>query len=207
MLHIVDHPLIKMKLNKMRDETTSSRDFRTLLDEISSLMTYEVFKDLKLYEEGEIKSPTGHVVKKLHLENNIIVTPILRAGMGMSNGVINMLPTAKIGHIGLYRDETTLQPVEYFCKMPKVSNPLVLLCDPMIATGGSAVDAISNLKSKGYNNIRMLALVGAPVGIEKIHKAHPDVDIYIASLDKELNEHGYIIPGLGDAGDRIFGTL
>lgn len=207
MLHVVNHPLITMKLNLMRDEKTNSRDFRTLLDEISSLMTYDIFKDLHLVKCGTIKTPTGCEIDKLHLEYNIIVVPILRAGMGMSNGVINMLPNARIGHIGLYRNEETLEPVEYFFKMPKVENPLVLLCDPMVATGGSAIDAISNLKSKGFNNIRFLALVGAPVGVEKIMKAHPDVDIYIAAMDEKLNDKGYILPGLGDAGDRIFGTL
>ncbi|MCI6789300.1 MAG: uracil phosphoribosyltransferase [Mollicutes bacterium] len=207
MLHVVNHPLITMKLNLMRDEKTNSKDFRTLLDEISSLMTYDIFKDLHLVKCGTIKTPTGCEIDKLHLEYNIIVVPILRAGMGMSNGVINMLPNARIGHIGLYRNEETLEPVEYFFKMPKVENPLVLLCDPMVATGGSAIDAISNLKSKGFNNIRFLALVGAPVGVEKIMKAHPDVDIYIAAMDEKLNDKGYILPGLGDAGDRIFGTL
>ncbi len=208
MLHVINHPLITMKLNKMRDENTSSKDFRTLLDEISSLMTYEVFKDLKIIEtEKEIVTPTGSHLKKLKLEYDIILAPILRAGIGMSNGVINMLPNAKIGHIGLYRNEETLEPVEYFFKMPKVSNPLVLLCDPMVATGGSAVDAITKLKEKGYKNIRLLALVGAPIGVNKILEIHPDVEIFIAAMDEKLNNKGYIIPGLGDAGDRIFGTL
>lgn len=208
MLHIVDNPLITVKLNYMRDEKTNSKDFRTLLDEISSLMTLEVFRDLKALPTGEkIKTPTGVTIDKLHLNYNIIVVPILRAGIGMSNGVINMLPTARIGHIGLYRDEKTLKPVEYFCKLPKVENPLVLVCDPMLATGGSACDAISMIKSKGYTNIRLLNLVGAPEGIKEVMKKHPDVDIYIAAQDEKLNEKGYILPGLGDAGDRIFGTL
>ncbi len=208
MLHVVNHPLITMKLNKMRDENTKSKDFRTLLDEISSLMTFEVFKDLKLKASGKkIKTPTGCEIDSLKLEYNLIIVPILRAGIGMSNGVCNMLPTARIGHIGLYRDEKTLKPVEYFCKMPKVDNPLVLVCDPMLATGGSAIDAISILKKKGYTNIRLLCLVGAPEGVKALEKAHPDVDLYLASLDEKLNEKGYILPGLGDAGDRIFGTL
>ncbi len=208
MLHIVDNPLITVKLNYMRDEKTNSKDFRTLLDEISSLMTFEVFRDLKALPIGEkIKTPTGVTIDKLHLNYNIIVVPILRAGIGMSNGVINMLPTARIGHIGLYRDEKTLKPVEYFCKLPKVENPLVLVCDPMLATGGSACDAISMIKSKGYKNIRLLNLVGAPEGIKAVMEMHPDVDIYIAAQDEKLNEKGYILPGLGDAGDRIFGTL
>ncbi len=208
MLHVVDHPLIKMKLNKMRDENTNSKDFRTLLDEISSLMTFEVFKDIELEASGrKIKTPTGCEIDKLKLKNNIVIVPILRAGIGMSNGVVNMLPTAKIGHIGLYRDEKTLKPVEYFCKMPNVENPLVLVCDPMLATGGSAIDAITMLKKRGFKNIRLLCLVGAPEGVEALEKAHSDVDLYLASLDEKLNENGYILPGLGDAGDRIFGTL
>lgn len=207
MLHIVKNPLIEVKLNKMRDENTCSKDFRTLLDEISSLMTYRVFEDLTTMKVGTIKTPTGCEIDRLRLNYDLVVVPILRAGMGMSNGVINMLPTAKIGHIGMYRNEETLKPVEYFCKLPKVDNPLILLCDPMIATGGSAADAISLLKQKGFKNIRMLALVSAPQGVEYILKEHPDVDIYTAALDEKLNESGYILPGLGDAGDRIFGTL
>ncbi len=208
MLHLVNHPLITMKLNKMRDENTNTKDFRTLLDEIASLMTYEVYKDLKVVPTGEkIKTPTGSVIDKLHLEYSLIVCPILRAGIGMSNGVISMLPTAKIGHIGLYRDEKTLKPVEYFCKLPNVENPLVLVCDPMLATGGSSSDAISILKKKGFKNIRLLCLVGAPEGVKKVLEDHPDVEIYLCALDEKLNEKGYIIPGLGDAGDRIFGTF
>ncbi len=207
MLHVVDHPLIKMKLNKMRDETTKSKDFRQLLDEISSLMTYEVFKDLKVHANGKIKTPTGCEIDSIRLDKDLIIVPILRAGIGMSNGVVNMLPNAKIGHIGLYRDEKTLKPVEYFCKLPHVKNPLVLLCDPMLATGGSACDAIAQLKSKGFKDIRLLCLVGVKQGIDKVLKEHPETEIYIAAVDDELNEHGYILPGLGDAGDRIFGTL
>lgn len=208
MLHIVDNPLIAVKLNYMRDERTNSKDFRTLLDEISSLMTLEVFRDLKAVPTGEkIKTPTGVEIDKLHLNYNIVVVPILRAGIGMSNGVINMLPTARIGHIGMYRNEETLQPVEYFCKLPKVDNPLILICDPMLATGGSAIDAIEAMKTRGYKNIRLLNLVAAPEGIKVVQEKHPDVDIYIASLDDRINEKGYILPGLGDAGDRIFGTL
>lgn len=207
MLHVVDHPLINMKLNKMRDENTKSKDFRQLLDEISSLMTYEVFKDLKVHSNGKIKTPTGCEIDKIKLDKDLVIVPILRAGIGMSNGVVNMLPNARIGHIGLYRNEETLQPVEYFCKLPHVDNPLVLLCDPMVATGGSACDAISQLKKKGYKDIRLLALVGVKEGIDKILNEHPETEIYIAAVDEELNEHGYILPGLGDAGDRIFGTL
>ena len=208
MLHVIDHPLITMKLNMMRDERTNSKDFRTLLDEISSLMTYEVFKDLKLHATGKkITTPVGATIDKLGLDYNIVIVPVLRAGLGMSKGVTDMLPTARIGHIGVYRDETTLKPVEYFCKIPKIDNPLVLVCDPMIATGGSASDAISTLKKKGYNNIRLLNLVGVRTGIDNVMKNHPDVDIYIAAIDEKLNDKGYILPGLGDAGDRIFGTF
>lgn len=208
MVKVVNNPLIQVKLNYMRDENTKSKDFRTLLDEISSLMTYEVYNDLKVVPTGEkIKTPTGCEIDKLKLEYNLIVVPILRAGIGMSNGVISMLPTAKIGHIGLYRNEETLEPVEYFCKLPVVDNPLVLVCDPMVATGGSSIDAITMIKKRGYKNIRLLALVGAPEGVKKVQEAHPDVDIYLAALDEKLNEKGYILPGLGDAGDRIFGTL
>lgn len=208
MLHVVNHPLITMKLNFMRDVNTTSKDFRTLLDEISSLMTYEVFKDLKLKPtDKKITTPTGAVIDKMDIDEDIVIVPILRAGIGMSNGVVNMLPTAKIGHIGLYRDEKTLQPVEYFCKMPKVPNPLVVLCDPMLATGGSACDAIKILHKKGFNNIRLLCLVGAPEGIKKVTTEYPEVELYLAAVDDRLNEKGYILPGLGDAGDRIFGTL
>ncbi len=208
MLHIVNHPLITMKLNKMRDKDTSSKDFRTLLDEISSLMTFEVFKDLKLHPTGKkYHTPLGQEIDKLDIDYNIVIAPILRAGIGMSNGVVNMLPTARIGHIGLYRNEKTLEPVEYFCKLPKVENPLLLICDPMLATGGSATDAINIVKKKGFKNIRLLCLVGCKEGVDKVLLNHPDVDIYVAALDEKLNDKGYILPGLGDAGDRIFGTL
>ncbi len=207
MLHVVKHPLIEMKLNMMRDERTKSKDFRQLLDEISSLMTYEVFKDLKVHANGKIKTPTGCEIDSIRLDKDLVIVPILRAGIGMSNGVVNMLPNAKIGHIGLYRDEKTLKPVEYFCKLPHVKNPLVLLCDPMVATGGSASDAISQLEKRGYKDIRLLCLVGVKEGLDKILKEHPNTEIYIASVDEKLNDKGYILPGLGDAGDRIFGTL
>lgn len=207
MLHVVKHPLIEMKLNMMRDERTKSKDFRQLLDEISSLMTYEVFKDLKVHVNGKIKTPTGCEIDSIRLDKDLVIVPILRAGIGMSNGVVNMLPNAKIGHIGLYRDEKTLKPVEYFCKLPHVKNPLVLLCDPMVATGGSASDAISQLEKRGYKDIRLLCLVGVKEGLDKILKEHPNTEIYIASVDEKLNDKGYILPGLGDAGDRIFGTL
>ena len=208
MLHVIDHPLITMKLNKMRDKNTNPKDFRTLLDEISSLMTYEVFKDIKLRKtKKKFETPLGDEVYKLELVDDIVICPILRAGMGMSNGVCNMLPTAKIGHIGFYRDEKTLQPVEYFCKLPKVNNPLVLVCDPMLATGGSATDAITLIKKRGMKNVRLLALCAAQPGVDKVLKTHPETEIFVAALDPILNDVGYIKPGLGDAGDRIFGTF
>ena len=207
MLHLIKHPLIETKLNMMRNENTNNRDFKAILDEIASLATYEVFKDLETHVTGKIKVPTGVEIDRVKLVKSVIIVPILRAGIGMSDGVQNMLPTARIGHIGLYRNEETLEPVEYYCKLPVVKNPLVLLCDPMLATGGSAIAAISMLKKRGYKDIRLLSLVGVKEGTDNVLKVHPDVEIYLCALDEKLNEKGYIIPGLGDAGDRIFGTL
>lgn len=207
MLTVVDHPLIKTKLSIMRDETTKAKEFRESLDEIASLMTFEVFRDLKVYDSEEtINTPTGVTLPKKKLCNKIIVAPILRAGLGMVDGVKKMIPTARIGHIGMYRNEETLEPVEYYFKLPVVENPLVLIVDPMLATGGSAVAAITAVKKRGYTNIRLMCLVGVPEGIKAVQDAHPDVNIYIAAVDERLNEVGYILPGLGDAGDRIFGT-
>lgn len=207
MVKVVDHPLIQVKLNIMRDERTKSKEFRENLDEIASLMCFEVFRDLKVHEEKEtITTPTGAVLPKLKLEYKIILAPILRAGIGMVDGVRNMIPTARIGHIGMYRDEETMIPHEYYFKLPVVDNPLVVICDPMLATGGSACAAISAVKQRGYKNIRLMCLVGVQEGIDAVTKAHPDVDIYIAAVDEKLNEKCYILPGLGDAGDRIFGT-
>lgn len=207
MVKVVDHPLIQVKLNIMRDERTKSKEFRENLDEIASLMCFEVFRDLKVHEEKEtITTPTGAVLPKLKLDYKIILAPILRAGIGMVDGVRNMIPTARIGHIGMYRDEETMIPHEYYFKLPVVDNPLVIICDPMLATGGSACAAISAVKQRGYKNIRLMCLVGVQEGIDAVTKAHPDVDIYIAAVDEKLNEKCYILPGLGDAGDRIFGT-
>lgn len=207
MVKVVDHPLIQVKLNIMRDERTKSKEFRENLDEIASLMCFEVFRDLKVHEEREtITTPTGAVLPKLKLDYKIILAPILRAGIGMVDGVRNMIPTARIGHIGMYRDEETMIPHEYYFKLPVVDNPLVVICDPMLATGGSACAAISAVKQRGYKNIRLMCLVGVQEGIDAVTKAHPDVDIYIAAIDEKLNEKCYILPGLGDAGDRIFGT-
>lgn len=207
MLTIVKHPLIDVKLSIMRDENTKSKEFRENLDEIGSLMTFEVFKDVETYDSDvKIKTPTGAVLPKKKLSQKIILAPILRAGIGMVDGVRNMIPTARIGHIGMFRDEKTLEPHEYYFKLPVVDNPLVVIVDPMLATGGSAIAAINAVKKRGYKNIRLMCLVGVPEGVKAVEKAHPDVHIYLAALDDHLNDVGYILPGLGDAGDRIFGT-
>ena len=209
MLHIVDHPLIKLKLSIMRDEKTKSKEFRENLNEISSLLSYEVFKDCKVHNEKEtFTTPTGSVLPKVKLDLKIVLVAILRAGVGMLDGVRNMIPTARVGHIGMYRDEETLQPHEYYYKLPDVpkDESLILIVDPMLATGGSAIAAIQAIKSRGFKHIRLMCLVGCPEGVKAVEEAFPDVDIYLAAVDEKLNEHGYIIPGLGDAGDRIFGT-
>lgn len=207
MLTIIHHPLIEIKMSIMRDEKTKSKEFRESLDEIASLMSFEVFKDLGVHDTEEvITTPTGSKLKKKKLDYKIILAPILRAGVGMVDGVRNMIPTARIGHIGMFRDEETLVPHEYYFKLPVVDNPLVVVVDPMLATGGSACAAISAIKKRGYKNIRLMCLVGCQQGVDAVEKEHPDVHIYLASLDERLNEKGYIIPGLGDAGDRIFGT-
>lgn len=207
MVTVVNHPLIRVKLAIMRDENTKSKEFRESLDEIASLMCFEVFKDLSTHEEADTyKTPTGAVLHREKLDYKIILAPILRAGIGMVDGVRNMIPTARIGHIGMYRDEKTLVPHEYYFKLPSVDHPLVVICDPMLATGGSAIAAIDAVKARGYDKVRLMCLVGCPEGIDAVTKAHPDVDIFIAAIDEKLNEFGYIMPGLGDAGDRIFGT-
>ena len=207
MLTVCNHPLIRVKLSILRNETTKTKEFRENLDEIASLMSYEVFKDVETYESEDLmRTPTGIEMPKTKLVSKIILAPILRAGIGMVDGVRNMIPTARIGHIGMYRNEETLEPVEYYFKLPVVENPLVVVVDPMLATGGSAIAAISAIKQRGYQNIRLMCLVGAPEGVKTVEEAHPDVPIYLASLDEKLNDKGYILPGLGDAGDRIFGT-
>ena len=207
MLTIIKHPLIDTKLSIMRDENTPTKEFRESINEIASFMCFEVFKDLKTHKSHETyQTPTGYTLHRVKLDDKIIIVPILRAGIGLCDGIKNMIPTARIGHIGMYRNEETLEPVEYYFKLPEVENPLVLIVDPMLATGGSAVAAITACKKRGYKNIRLMCLVGVPQGVEAVEKAHPDVHIYLASLDEKLNEKGYIIPGLGDAGDRIFGT-
>lgn len=205
-LHVIDHPMITHKLTIMRKIETGSKDFRQLLDEISMLMGYEITRDFPL-EDVEIETPVSKMNAKMISGKKVAIVPILRAGLGMVDGLLNLVPVAKVGHIGLYRDPETHLPVEYYCKLPlDIEERTVIVVDPMLATGGSASDAITMLKKRGVTNIRLMCLVGAPEGAEKIMKDHPDVDIYIAAMDEKLNEHAYIVPGLGDAGDRLFGT-
>ena len=203
--HLVDHPLIQHKLTIMRDKDTSSKDFRTLLDEISMLMGYEITRDLPL-EDVEVETPICTATFKRIAGKKLAIVPILRAGLGMVEGLTTLIPSARIGHIGMYRDEETCKPVFYYYKMPANKNRLVIVTDPMLATGGSACDAISRLKEDGYKSIRLMCLVASPQGVKAVTEMHPDVDIYLAALDEGLNEKNYILPGLGDAGDRIFGT-
>ena len=205
-LHVIDHPMIQHKLTIMRKKETGSKDFRELLQEIALLMGYEVTRDLPLMDV-EIETPICKTTAKIITGRKLAVVPILRAGLGMVDGIRTLGPVAKVGHIGLYRNEETHQPVVYYCKLPEdVQKRLVIVTDPMLATGGSACDAITMLKERGCHNIRLMCLVGAPEGIERVQKEHPDVDIYLAAVDEKLNENAYIVPGLGDAGDRIFGT-
>ena len=205
-LHIIDHPLIQHKLTYMRKKETGSKDFRILLDEISMLMGYEVTRDLPL-RDYEIETPITKMTGKVISGKKLAVIPILRAGLGMVNGILELVPVAKVGHIGLYRDPDTHKPVEYYCKLPTdIGERIVIVVDPMLATGGSASDAITMLKKRGCTNIRLMCLVAAPEGVEAVQAAHPDVDMYTAALDEKLNEHAYIVPGLGDAGDKLFGT-
>lgn len=205
-LHIIDHPLIQHKLTYMRKKETGSKDFRILLDEISMLMGYEVTRDLPL-RDYEIETPITKMTGKVISGKKLAVIPILRAGLGMVNGILELVPVAKVGHIGLYRDPDTHKPIEYYCKLPTdIGERIVIVVDPMLATGGSASDAITMLKKRGCTNIRLMCLVAAPEGVKAVQAAHPDVDIYTAALDEKLNEHAYIVPGLGDAGDRLFGT-
>ena len=203
---VMDHPLIQHKVGLIRKKETGSKEFRELIGEIAMYMCYEATRDLKL-TDIEIETPICRTTVKELSGKKLAVVPILRAGLGMVEGMLAMIPAAKVGHIGLYRDPETLKPVEYYCKLPADSNERkVFVVDPMLATGGSAVAAIQMLKDKGVKNIRFLCIIAAPEGVEAMKKAHPDVDIYIGALDQHLNEHGYIVPGLGDAGDRIFGT-
>ncbi len=205
-IHIFDHPLIQHKLAIMRDKNTGAKEFRELLEEISMLMVFEVTRELPT-EEVEVETPICTAKAKMLSGEKIGIVPILRAGLGMAEGVLKLIPTARVGHIGLYRDPETLQPVEYYCKLPPDSEERELfVLDPMLATGGSASAAITFLKQRKCQNIKLVCLIAAPEGIERIQKDHDDVDVYIAACDERLNEHGYIVPGLGDAGDRLFGT-
>ena len=204
-LHIVNHPLVLHKLSIMRNKETSTIRFRELLKEISMLMGYEITKDLAI-TYSEIETPLQKMNAPKIEGKKVVIAPILRAGLGMVDGLTMLIPSARIGHIGMYRDEETCRPVFYYYKMPKTKDRLVIVTDPMLATGGSAIDAITRLKNDGFTQIRMMSLVASPQGLKALQEAHPDVDIYLASLDEGLNDKNYILPGLGDAGDRIFGT-
>lgn len=202
----MDHPLIQHKLTLIRDKNTGAKDFRELVKEISMLMCYEVTRDLPL-EEVEIETPVSKTMSKVISGRKVGIVPILRAGLGMVDGFLNLLPAAKVGHVGLYRDPETLEPVEYYCKLPTdVEERELIVVDPMLATGGSAIAAIQFIKDKGATNIKFACLVSCPEGIKAVHDVHPDVDIYAGAIDEKLNDHAYIVPGLGDAGDRLFGT-
>ena len=205
-LHVIDHPMIQHKLTIMRDKNTGTKDFKELLNEIALLMGYEVTRDFPL-EDVEIETPMQKMTAKKISGKKVAIVPILRAGLGMVDGLLTLIPVARVGHIGLYRNEETHKPVFYYCKLPKdIQDRAVILTDPMLATGGSACDALDLLKEKGVTNVRLMCLVAAPDGIKAVQERHPDVDIYVAAVDEKLNENAYILPGLGDAGDRIFGT-
>lgn len=205
-VHLISHPLIQHKLSILRRKETSTKDFRELVNEIAMLMGYEVSRDLPL-EDIEIDTPIIKTVQKQVAGKKLAIVPILRAGIGMVDGFLNLIPAAKVGHIGMYRDEETLQPVEYLVKLPDdIDQRHIFLVDPMLATGGSVILAIDSLKKRGASTIKFICLVAAPEGVKALQEAHPDIEIYTASLDEKLNEHGYIVPGLGDAGDRLFGT-
>ena len=202
----INHPLILHKLAFIRSKDTGAKDFRQLVSEVAMLMGYEVTRDFSM-EEVEIETPICKTKCKMLAGKKVAIVPILRAGLGMVDGMLSLIPAAKVGHIGLYRDEETLKPVEYFCKLPQdIAEREVIVVDPMLATGGSAADALTLLKQRGAKNLRLACLISSPEGIKEVQEAHPDVDIYVASIDEKLNEKGYIVPGLGDAGDRLFGT-
>lgn len=205
-VHVMNHPLIRHKISRLRDQTTGTNEFRSLVEEIAMLMGYEALSDLPT-KDIEVKTPIETCQTPVLAGRKLAVVPILRAGLGMVSGITALVPTAKVGHIGLYRDEVTYEPHEYYCKLPDpISERLILVTDPMLATGGSAVEAVDFIKQHGGKNIKFLCIIAAPEGVERFHKAHPDVPLYIGCLDRELNEDAYICPGLGDAGDRIFGT-
>ena len=203
---ILDHPLVQHKVSLLRDKSTGAKEFKELVGEIAMLLCYEATRDLPT-KEVEIETPIAVAKSHVLAGRKLALVPILRAGLGMVDGMLSLLPAAKVGHIGMYRNEETLEPVEYYCKLPSdIAERDVLLLDPMLATGGSACDAITQIKKRGARSIKFLAIIAAPEGLAKVHEQHPDVDIYVAALDEKLNENGYIVPGLGDAGDRIFGT-
>lgn len=205
-VNILDHPLIQHKLTQIRQKETPTTQFRQIINEIGGLMVYEITRDLPL-EQIEIETPVMKTKANVISGKKMVVVPILRAGLGMVDGILQMIPSARIGHIGIFRDEETLQPVEYFAKFPDgLEKRDIFIVDPMLATGGSAIAAINSVKQRGAKNIKLVCLVGAPEGVKAVNEAHPDVTIYLASLDEKLNDKGYIVPGLGDAGDRIFGT-
>lgn len=205
-VYVFDHPLIQHKLTYIRDKNTGTKEFRELVDEVATLMAFEITRDLPL-EEIEIETPVTTAKTKVLSGKKMAIVPILRAGIGMVDGVLKLIPAAKVGHIGLYRDPQTLKPVEYYAKLPAdVEERDFIIVDPMLATGGSAIEAINSLKKRGAKSIKFMCLIAAPEGVKAIHDEHPEIDIYIAALDEKLNDHGYIIPGLGDAGDRLFGT-
>lgn len=203
---IFEHPLIKHKISLLRDENTGTKDFRVLIEEIATLMGYEALRDLPL-EYVNVKTPICEASVPMISGKKLAIVPILRAGLGMVNGILNLVPSAKVGHIGLYRDEETHEPHEYYCKLPEsINERLVIVLDPMLATGGSAIDALNMIKKRGCNSIKFMSIIAAPEGLKALSEAHPDVEIYCGNLDEKLNENCYIVPGLGDAGDRIFGT-
>ncbi len=205
-VYVFDHPLIQHKLTYIRDEKTGTKEFRELVDEVAALMAYEITRELPT-EEVMVKTPVTEAKSKVLSGKKLGLVPILRAGLGMTDGILKLIPAAKVGHVGLYRDPETLLPVEYYVKLPAdIEEREFIVIDPMLATGGSAVEAINSLKKRGAKNIKMMCLIAAPEGVELLNEAHPDVDIYIAGLDEKLNEKGYIVPGLGDAGDRLYGT-
>ena len=203
---IINHPLVKHKITLMRDEKTGTREFRILVEEVAMLMGYEAMRDLPT-EDVEAKTPITTRKLPMLCGKKLAIVPILRAGLGMVSGLLALVPSAKVGHIGLYRDEVTHEPHEYYCKLPdRINERLVIVCDPMLATGGSAIQAVDFLKDKGCKNIKFMCIIAAPEGLDALRTAHPDIDIYVGNLDEKLNEDAYIVPGLGDAGDRIFGT-
>ena len=203
---IMDHPLVQHKISMLRDKNTGTSEFRTLIEEIATLMGYEALRDLPL-ENIEVETPIETCMTPVISGKKLAIVPILRAGLGMVNGILALVPTAKVGHIGMYRDEETHEPQEYYCKLPDpIAERTIVVCDPMLATGGSAIDAINQIKKHGGKNIKFMCIIAAPEGLERLHREHPDIQIYVGSLDRQLNENAYICPGLGDAGDRIFGT-